>query len=454
MQVAVDTARIAGHRSQAGEGGQAVRRAECLQVAAGGSDELGVHPEPHAGHAVDHFGVRVLVKAGLDEGVHLGDLCVQGENPLGEPGHHHGCQFLPGQHDRLGVRRLDRSLSHRSSVADVVTSQPRFQSAGADTAYGRRCLVAGQQRDQAAALRGQSPFERREDLQELGVQSVGLPGAVTDQVGAASDLRTLTARRLDLVNDRIRQTNRLRAQLLEFFPALERALNLSKKGPVVLLTGYQAPAAIRRSGASRLGTWLKNCKVKNAAVLAETAVEAAKSQHTAPPGETLAGAMVARIAKGVLALNEEIAELDALIEARFNEHRHATVIRSLPGMGSLLGAEFIAATGGDMEAFGTADRLASFAGLSPVPRDSGRVSGNMRRPRRYHRGLLRALYLSAMASLRACSASQAYYGRKRNEGKGHKQALLALARRRANVLWAMLRDGTCYEVLPTVTAAA
>ncbi|SCG12321.1 Transposase IS116/IS110/IS902 family protein [Streptomyces sp. MnatMP-M27] len=164
--------------------------------------------------------------------------------------------------------------------------------------------------------------------------------------------------------------------------------------------------------------------------------------------------MVARIAKGVLALDEEIAELDALIQARFNEHRHATVIRSLPGMGTLLSVEFIDATGGDLDAFGTADRLASFAGLSPVPRDSGRVSGNMRRPRRYHRGLLRAFYLSAMASLRTCSASQAYYGRKRNEGKGHKQALLALARRRANVLWAMLRDGECHEALPTVTAPA
>lgn len=78
----------------------------------------------------------------------------------------------------------------------------------------------------------------------------------------------------------------------------------------------------------------------------------------------------------------------------------------------------------------------------------------MRRPRRCHRGLLRAFCLAAMASLRTCSASQAYYGRKRNEGKGHKQALLALARGRANVLWLMLRDGECYEDLPTVTAAA
>jgi hypothetical protein len=76
--------------------------------------------------------------------------------------------------------------------------------------------------------------------------------------------------------------------------------------------------------------------VKNAAALAETAVEASTAQHTALPGENLAAAMVARIAKEVLALDEKIAELDALIQARFNEHRHATVIRSLPGMGTLL----------------------------------------------------------------------------------------------------------------------
>ncbi|WP_405657972.1 hypothetical protein [Streptomyces sp. NBC_00079] len=53
-----------------------------------------------------------------------------------------------------------------------------------------------------------------------------------------------------------------------------------------------------------------------------------------------------------MALDEEIAEVDALIEARFRQHPHAQVNRSLPGMGAKLGAEFIAATGGDMAAFG------------------------------------------------------------------------------------------------------
>ncbi|NGO49486.1 IS110 family RNA-guided transposase [Streptomyces ureilyticus] len=270
----------------------------------------------------------------------------------------------------------------------------------------------------------------------------------------AVDLRTLTNRRLDVVFDRTRQINRLRAQLLEIFPALERSLELVNKGPVMLLTGYQTPAAIRRAGAKRIETWLKNRKVRGAAALAKTAVEAAQAQQTALPGEKLAAAMVVRLAKGVMALDEEIAELDALIEARFREHPHAEVIRSLPGMGAKLGAEFIAATGGDMDAFGSADRLAGFAGLAPRPRDSGRVSGNLRRPKRYHRGLLRSMYLSAMVSITTCPASKAYYQRKRSEGKGHKQALLALARRRLNVLWAMIRDGQCYQGSPPVTAAA
>ncbi|MFF4484660.1 IS110 family transposase [Streptomyces sp. NPDC001520] len=259
----------------------------------------------------------------------------------------------------------------------------------------------------------------------------------------AVDLRTLTAQSLDVVFDRTRQINRLRTQLKETFRALERSPELVDKGPVMLLTGYQTPAAIRRAGAKRIETWLKNRKVRGAAALAKTAVEAAQAQHTALPGEKPAAAMVARLAKGVMALNEEIAELDALIKARLREHPHAEVIRSLPGMDPRLGAEFIAATGCDMVAFGSADRLAGFA---PRPRDSGRVSGNLRRPKRYHRGLLRSMHLSAMVSTTTCPAPKVHYQRKRAEGKGHKQALLALARRRLNVLWAMIRDHD-WEVL-------
>lgn len=283
----------------------------------------------------------------------------------------------------------------------------------------------------------------RHDLQPLR------PG---DEISV--DLRILTARRTDLSCDRTRTINRLRAQLLEFFPALERAFDYSSsKAALVLLTGYQTPDGLRRLGQARLETWLRNRKARNAATVAASALQAANAQHTTLPGQQLAAALVARLAKGVMALNEELAEIDALIEGRFRQHRHAAVILSLPGFGVLLGAEFLAATGGDMSQFGTADRLAGVAGLAPVPRDSGRLRGNLHRPRRYDRRLLRTCYLSAMFSIRTCPASKAYYDRKRAEGKHHTQAVLALARRRLNVLWAMLRDDTSYQATPTNAAA-
>lgn len=53
-------------------------------------------------------------------------------------------------------------------------------------------------------------------------------------------------------------------------------------------------------------------------------------------------------------------------------------------------------------------------------------------------------YLLAMAGLKSCPASRDYSDRKRGEGKGRNQALIALARRRVNVLWAIIRDGACY----------
>jgi transposase len=84
----------------------------------------------------------------------------------------------------------------------------------------------------------------------------------------------------------------------------------------------------------------------------------------------------------------------------------------MPGFGSLLGAELLAATNADLASFNTADRLAGIAGLAPVPRDSGRISGNLKRPRRYDRRLLRVFYLAANNSIKTCPESRNYYDRK------------------------------------------
>jgi hypothetical protein len=67
---------------------------------------------------------------------------------------------------------------------------------------------------------------------------------------------------------------------------------------------------------------------------------------------------------------------------------------------------------------------------------------------------LRTCYLAALSSLKNSPSSRTFYDRKRAEGTSHKQALIALARRRMNVIWAMLRDHTPYiEPVPAVPIA-
>jgi transposase len=72
------------------------------------------------------------------------------------------------------------------------------------------------------------------------------------------ELRLLSARREDLVHDRTRAVNRLRALMAHYFPSFEAAFTYATtRGPLALLTKYQTPAAIRRIGERRLAAWLQ-----------------------------------------------------------------------------------------------------------------------------------------------------------------------------------------------------
>jgi transposase len=270
-----------------------------------------------------------------------------------------------------------------------------------------------------------------------------------------SELRMLTGHRADLVADRTRTINRLRQQLIAVCPALERAAQLTQdRGWVALLARYQRPKAIRQSGVSRLTKLLADAGVRNAASIATAAVTAAKTQTVRLPGEEVAAGLVADLAREVIALDDRIKTTDADIEGRFQRHPLAEVITSMPGMGFRLGAELLAAIG-DPASIGSADQLAAWAGLAPVSRDSGKRTGRLHTPKRYSRRLRRVMYMSALTAIRCDPASKAYYQRKRDEGKRPIPATICLARRRTNVLYALIRDNRTWQPdSPPITTTA
>lgn len=257
------------------------------------------------------------------------------------------------------------------------------------------------------------------------------------------ELRLLVGRRRDLVAEQTRRLGRLHDLLVGIHPGLERRLDLTTKGGLFLLTRYVTPAEIRAAGKSRIARFLKTAGgLAHTERLAETALQAAREQTFRLPGETTAARFCRELAADALQARRRLAQLDRQLQEAVHAHPDGALILTLPGMGVTLTAEFLVEAG-PLERFRSPDALASAAGIAPVIRQSGKTRF-IRRPSGGNKGLKRVFYQSAFCSLPQ-PESRAFYDRKRREGKRHHQALLSLARRRVNVLWAMLRDQTPYE---------
>lgn len=257
------------------------------------------------------------------------------------------------------------------------------------------------------------------------------------------DLRLLVGRRRDLVDAQTQRLSRLHDLLVGIFPGLERGLDLTTKGPLWLLTRFVTPAELRDAGQRRLVRHLKAAGgLPHVEALAERALAAAAGQSVSVPGERMTARLVRELAAEALATRDRLAGLDRELEALLERHPDAALVRSLPGMGAVLTAELIAEAG-SLARFRSADALASAAGIAPVLRQSGKTRF-LRRPVGGNKGLKRVFYQSAFCSL-GHADSRAFYDRKRREGKRHHQAVIALARRRVDVLWAVLHTRTPFR---------
>ena len=128
-----------------------------------------------------------------------------------------------------------------------------------------------------------------------------------------------------------------------------------------------------------IASYLKNRGVKGSDRVAHKALSAARSQSVALPAQELASGIVAVLAAEILALKKRIESIDKEQGKRSFAHHEARILTSLPGIGAILGAEFLVAVG-DIAAFSSAERLAAYGGVVPAARDSGKRVG-------YHRFL-------------------------------------------------------------------
>jgi transposase len=258
----------------------------------------------------------------------------------------------------------------------------------------------------------------------------------------------------DLAGEATRISNRIRGLLTQIHPALERVLGprVQHKAVLELLSRCGGPAGLRKAGRAKL----LEIASKNAPRLGERLVTqiltALDEQTVTVPGTGAAEKILPRLAdslRDVLLRRDQVAgEVEGILDA----HPLARVLTSMPGIGIRTAARILLEVG-DGTAFPTPGHLAAYAGLAPVTRRSGISIRGEHPPKGGNKQLKRAFFLAAFASL-AHPPSRAYYDRKRAQGKRHNAALICLARRRVDVLFAMLRDQTPYQSRPIEHALA
>ncbi len=259
----------------------------------------------------------------------------------------------------------------------------------------------------------------------------------------------------DLAGQIVQVSNRIRGLLTQIHPALERVLGPRLDHPAILdlLQRYPSPAAMKTAGEKRLGNRLLKNAPRKGRVWAAEIMTALGEQTVVVTGTDAAALVLPRLAEQLQALRRQRDEIAIEVEKIVDAHPLQPVLTSMPGVGR------------------RQDR-------SPAPHRSHhqdlrhcRAPRRLRRPRtrdptirhtsirgehpsrRGNKILKRTMFLSAFAALRD-PESRAYYDRKIAQGKRHNQALIALARRRSDVLYAMLRDGTLYQPRPAEPALA
>ena len=227
---------------------------------------------------------------------------------------------------------------------------------------------------------------------------------------------------------------------------------MQHKAVLELLSRCGGPAGLRKAGRSKL----LEIASKNAPRMGERLVgqvmAALDEQTVTVPGTTAAEKILPRPAGSLRDVLQQRDQVAGEVEGILDAHPLARVLTSMPGIGVRTAARILLEVG-DGTAFKTPGHLAAYAGLAPVTRRSGISIRGEHPPKGGNKQLKRAFFLAAFASL-AHPPSRAYYDRKRAQGKRHNAALICLARRRCDVLFAMLRDNQPYQTRPSQHALA
>jgi transposase len=267
----------------------------------------------------------------------------------------------------------------------------------------------------------------------------------------AEAVKVLARTHQSLVWTRQRQLNQLRSLLREFYPGALSAVggDLGGRDALAVLQLAPTPTGGRELSRARLAAVLRRAGRQRGVEARAAELQAAlraPQLETSPVIAEAYGAAVTALVGVLAALNLQLEQVASQLDRNFETHPDTEIVRSLPGLGVVLGARVVAEFGDDPTRYVHPKARKNYAGTAPITRASGKrqlVVARLARNRR----LADACYQWAFSALTASPGARAYYDRCRAAGKTHPQALRALANRLVGILHGCLRHRTRYNEL-------
>jgi transposase len=271
---------------------------------------------------------------------------------------------------------------------------------------------------------------------------------VSADTDLAEAIKILARTHQSLVWSRQRQLNQLRSTLREFYPGALQAFGRDLASPeaCTILAIASTPERGRRLTPAQISRSLRVSGRKRPLTQRATEIrEALRASQLELPSvlAEACGEAVRSLVALIDGLRQQIDRLEQELAARFEGHPDAEILRSLPGLGLVLGARVLAEFGDDPTRYADARARRCYAGSAPITRASGMRRVVLARVAR-NRRLADACYLWAFSALSASPGARAYYDARRARGATHHQALRALANRLVGVLHGCLKNRQLY----------
>jgi transposase len=271
-----------------------------------------------------------------------------------------------------------------------------------------------------------------------------------------AELKDLTRDQDMLIQSQTRLVNQLTACLKAYYPAaLALFTKLQQPLTVAFLRAYPTPEAARVATVAELEAFLRRIVPTYRGPHAKAQALCHQLQAPQLVADPVTVRSKARLMQALLVQLEpllaQIAAYDAAITELFRAHPDAALFLSLPGCGQRLAPRLLAEIGDDRTRYAGAASLQALAGTAPRPRKSGNYA-SVRRRVACVKPLRNALHDFAWHSTTQEAWADAYYRRKRQEGKSHTVAVRALANLWVRIVYALWRDHAQYD--PAVFLAA